>query len=239
MAAGLGFKEFTTGDVLTAADANGYLASQVVMVFANAAARTSAITSPQEGMISFLKDTNSTEYYSGTAWVPIASAATGGLTLVKKVDFTASSSVDLSNSFSSTYVNYLLIGNWTGTADNDVLYRYRVSGADDSTSNYNIQLFDVDGISITGTRLATGTNGRLGATRASGSRVTNSTWFNSPFLAQTKASQATNATTTTTTIAQNGLQTGFNAATSFTGLTVYPGAGTITGTISIYGLPNS
>lgn len=75
MAAGLGYKEFTTGDVLTAADANGYLASQVVMVFASAAARTSAITSPQEGMISYLKDTNSTEYYSGSAWVAIGGSA--------------------------------------------------------------------------------------------------------------------------------------------------------------------
>jgi hypothetical protein len=75
MAAGLGYKEFSTGDVLTAADANGYLASQVVMVFASAAARTSAIASPQEGMISFLKDTNSTEYYSGSAWVAIGGSS--------------------------------------------------------------------------------------------------------------------------------------------------------------------
>ena len=76
MAAGLGYKEFTTGDVLTAADANGYLASQVVMVFASAAARTSAIASPQEGMFSYLKDTNSTEYYSGSAWVALGGGAT-------------------------------------------------------------------------------------------------------------------------------------------------------------------
>lgn len=81
MAAGLGYKEFTTGDVLTAADANGYLASQVVMVFANAAARTSAIASPQEGMISYLKDTNSTEYYSGSAWVAIGGAS-GSMTSI-------------------------------------------------------------------------------------------------------------------------------------------------------------
>jgi hypothetical protein len=73
MAAGLGFKEFTTGDVLTAADANGYLASQVVMVFADAAARTTAITSPQEGMISFRKDADAMEYYSGAAWVAVDS----------------------------------------------------------------------------------------------------------------------------------------------------------------------
>jgi len=77
MAAGLGYKEFATGDVLTAADANGYLASQVVMVFASAAARTSAIASPQEGMISYLKDTNSTEYYSGSAWAAIGGAGGG------------------------------------------------------------------------------------------------------------------------------------------------------------------
>lgn len=71
MAAGQGYIEFSTGDVLTAAAANGYLASQVVMVFADAAARTAAIASPQEGMISYLKDTNATQYYSGSAWVSV------------------------------------------------------------------------------------------------------------------------------------------------------------------------
>jgi hypothetical protein len=75
MAAGLGYIEFATGDILTAAAANGYLASQTVMVFANAAARTAAITSPQEGMFSYLKDTNATQYYSGSAWVSIGGAS--------------------------------------------------------------------------------------------------------------------------------------------------------------------
>lgn len=91
MAAGLGFKEFTTGDVLTAADANGYLASQVVMVFADAAARTSAITSPQEGMISYLKDTNATQYYSGSAWVTIGGS---GSPLTTKGDLYTYSTTD-------------------------------------------------------------------------------------------------------------------------------------------------
>lgn len=75
MAAGQGYIEFATGDVLTAAAANGYLASQVVMVFANAAARTAAIASPQEGMISYLKDTNATQYYSGSAWVSVGGSS--------------------------------------------------------------------------------------------------------------------------------------------------------------------
>jgi hypothetical protein len=75
MAAGLGYIEFATGDILTAAAANGYLASQTVMVFADATARTAAITSPQEGMFSYLKDTNATQYYSGSAWVSIGGAS--------------------------------------------------------------------------------------------------------------------------------------------------------------------
>lgn len=76
MAAGSGFKTFATGDVLTAADTNGYL-MQGVWVFADAAARTAAVTSPQEGNMSYLKDTNSTEYYSGSAWVAVAGASGG------------------------------------------------------------------------------------------------------------------------------------------------------------------
>lgn len=68
MAAGLGFKNFSSGEVLTAADVNAYLNSQTVMVFADTAARTAAITSPQEGMFSYLKDTNVTQYYTGSAW---------------------------------------------------------------------------------------------------------------------------------------------------------------------------
>ena len=68
MAAGLGFKTFTTGEVLTSADVNGYL-MQGVLVFADAAARDAAITSPQEGQACYLKDTDAVLTYSGTAWV--------------------------------------------------------------------------------------------------------------------------------------------------------------------------
>lgn len=76
MAAGLGFKTFATGDVLTATDTNGYL-MQGVLVFASAAARDAAITSPQEGQFAYLKDTNVTMYYTGSAW---ANLDTTGMT---------------------------------------------------------------------------------------------------------------------------------------------------------------
>ena len=65
--AGLGYKIFTAGEVLTAANVNGYL-MQGVLVFADSAARSSAIATATEGMVSFLQDTDAIEYYDGSAW---------------------------------------------------------------------------------------------------------------------------------------------------------------------------
>jgi hypothetical protein len=79
MAAGLGFKTFNTGDVLTAGDTNGYL-MQGILVFATEAARNAAITAPAEGQFAFTKDNNTTWFYDGAAWV--VSGATGDITAV-------------------------------------------------------------------------------------------------------------------------------------------------------------
>ena len=68
--AGAGYKLFNTGDVLTAAQVNTYLMEQSVMVFADSAARTTALSGVlAEGMLSYLKDTNAVEVYNGSAWV--------------------------------------------------------------------------------------------------------------------------------------------------------------------------
>ena len=73
--AGAGYKLYATGDVLSAADVNTYLQQQTVMVFASAAARTSALSTVlAEGMISYLQDTNATQVYNGTAWVSLAAS---------------------------------------------------------------------------------------------------------------------------------------------------------------------
>lgn len=74
MAAPLGFKTFNTGDVLTAADTNGYL-MQGIWVFANATARDAAVTSPQEGNACYLKDTDAIMVYSGSTWVTKSGSA--------------------------------------------------------------------------------------------------------------------------------------------------------------------
>jgi hypothetical protein len=82
MAAGLGFKDFVTGEVLTANDVDGYL-MQGIWVFANAAARDAAVTSPQEGNACYLKDTDAVMTYSGSAWVSASSPTSYGLSAGK------------------------------------------------------------------------------------------------------------------------------------------------------------
>jgi hypothetical protein len=136
MAAGQGFIEFATGDVLTAASANGYLASQVVMVFASAAARTSAIASPQEGMISYLKDTNSTEYYSGSAWVAIGGGGSSGSYTVI-ASGTLSGTSQSTTSIAGTYKKLIAIYDNFYVSGTDTTPRIRINTI--STSTYNVQ----------------------------------------------------------------------------------------------------
>ena len=67
--AGAGFKDFVAGDVLTATQVDTYLMQQSIMSFAGTAARASAITSPAEGYMTYLQDTDQLSYYTGSAWV--------------------------------------------------------------------------------------------------------------------------------------------------------------------------
>jgi hypothetical protein len=86
--AGLGYKLFAAGEVLTAANLQGYAVDQSTMVFASSAARTSALSAPSQGMVSWLNDSGTAwQYYelynvstnpggaSAAGWYPISGAA--------------------------------------------------------------------------------------------------------------------------------------------------------------------
>ena len=71
-----GYKAWTGGQVLNAADLTDYASSQAVMRFANAAGRDAALTASvvQEGMLVYLKDTNTLTVNtdgSTTGWLQI------------------------------------------------------------------------------------------------------------------------------------------------------------------------
>jgi hypothetical protein len=59
---GLGWKSFSSGEVLTAANLQGYAVDQSVMYFDSAATRAATLTAPTQGMVTYLND-------SGTTWV--------------------------------------------------------------------------------------------------------------------------------------------------------------------------
>ena len=68
---GLGRRTFVATEVLTAANVNGYLMDQAVMVFAGTAARSSAIGTASEGMVTYRSDFNILEVFDGASYVGI------------------------------------------------------------------------------------------------------------------------------------------------------------------------
>lgn len=68
---GLGRKIFNSGDILLASEVQGFLQDQMIMVFDDSAARGSAIASPTEGMVTYLKDTNTIEFFDGDNFVAL------------------------------------------------------------------------------------------------------------------------------------------------------------------------
>jgi hypothetical protein len=71
---------FTAGEILLAAEMNE-LADSTVMVFDDSAARGSAIPTPSEGMVTYLKDTDAVEVYKGAAFSPIGGGFTDSETI--------------------------------------------------------------------------------------------------------------------------------------------------------------
>jgi hypothetical protein len=66
-----GWKQFTDGDVLPAAEIRGYL-QQGVLVFDDASQRDSTLVGfVREGMVAYAKDTNVVSYYDGASWTVI------------------------------------------------------------------------------------------------------------------------------------------------------------------------
>jgi len=106
MAGGLGTRLFVAGDVITAADVNGYLMNQSIMRFATTAARDTAFGNGiaigqtvagvvgdgkpllQEGMFAYIDLNNDVTFFNGSSWVsaPTFVLADGEVTTIKIAD---------------------------------------------------------------------------------------------------------------------------------------------------------
>jgi hypothetical protein len=117
---------------------------QGVLVFASAAARNAAITSPQEGQFAYTKDTNGLWYYDGAAWV--ASGATGDIEGVTAgVGITGggtSGTVTITNDMATTITasGDIVVGTGSGTYDNlPIGTTGQILTADTTVSPYKVK----------------------------------------------------------------------------------------------------
>jgi hypothetical protein len=230
---GSGFRTFTAGEILTASNVQNYLQDQVVMTFAGSAARSSAIGTAnfEEGMTSYLTDTDKMEVYNGTNWVSVAPTTSQGLTLINTTSFSAVSAVNLTaNIFSATYDNYIVLVNATfGAASGTLQARMRASGTD-NTSNEYIRQF------MRGTSTSVATNTDTGTFFNIGDLV--NTYRN---IFKIELNQPAAAVVTTGHVI--GSRSGYvnlttlthNVATAFDSITIYPDTSTITGKIQVFG----
>jgi hypothetical protein len=232
---GSGYRTFTAGEVLTASNVQNYLQDQVVMTFGGSAARSSAIGTAnfEEGMTSYLTDTDKLEVYNGTNWVGVAPTTTQGLTLINTTSFSAVASQSFNNVFSATYTNYRIVFNVEHTVGLVVLnFRLRVSGTDATGANYNFQTLSGDN-TISGGRSQNQTSSEIALISTSVGN-NGSTDIYRPFL--------TNQTSfITQTISAYNSPYGriywgeHTPATSYDGFTIFPPSGNMTGTVSVYG----
>lgn len=163
-------------------------------------------------------------------------ASTSGLTLINTTTFSAVSSVSTPNStFTATYDNYALrfnditFSNTTGEAQ----VRMRAAGADYSGSEYRQQFMQSNSTTISGARTITTsfTSVAWGTTGTSFCAME----IQSPYLAKvTQAQYFTNFDTTANIIAIQK-SASVNTTTVYDALTVIASAGTISGSMSIYG----
>jgi hypothetical protein len=133
MAAPLGFKTFATGDVLTAADTNGYL-MQGVWTFADATARDAAVTSPQEGNVCYLKSTDAVMTYSGSAWVTVGAS----MTLLSTTTLSGASTAinSISQSYKDLYVT--VEGAYAATSGSTIQIQGNTSNSFQMVGSYNV-----------------------------------------------------------------------------------------------------
>lgn len=69
-----GWKEWAASEVVLATDFQTYVQDQVIQVYADSTARGTALgTAVAQGMVSYLSDTDTLQYYNGTAWADVSS----------------------------------------------------------------------------------------------------------------------------------------------------------------------
>jgi hypothetical protein len=220
----------TNGQVLTANSATTtgleWNSSDGVRVFANSAARATAIPSPAEGTYTQLNDTDRLEFWNGSAWI-----SPFGLTLLATAAPSGSYGVSFNNVFSSSYQNYQIYVNCLGSTTAGLNLRLRVAG-EDATTNYQFQYLEANSGTVSASADASSQIFAIGAVSAT-NRIFGVSELSNPFAAQQTSFNSRTHIPPYNMSLRSGVN---NNNTSYDGCTIYPSSGTMSGSIRIYGV---
>jgi hypothetical protein len=163
-------------------------------------------------------------------YAPVSS----GLTLINTTSFSGVSSQSVNDVFSATYTNYRITTDITASSGVGISLRLRVAGADNTSTNYRRQRLGVDSTSVQGARTVNDTSWVDFAVANVESSLSIIEVLN-PF--QTQNTTATNfrGAAGSTNPEFHITYFGINVTTSYTGFTIFPSSGNITGSVSVYG----
>jgi hypothetical protein len=159
-----------------------------------------------------------------------------GMVLLNTTSFSGVSAASLpASTFSLTYNAYRIIFNFVpSVADTTISARLRASGTDNTSSNYNIYTASYSG-TVTGSRTQT-TTWLLSDFRGTNNKTIESFELFNPFQTEYTTGQALAIyAPDISTLSALGKFLGMSVTTAYDSLTIYPGSGTITGSISCYG----
>jgi hypothetical protein len=228
---------YASGEVLTASNLN-LSAGTGVPVFATTVTRDAAFGGANEkvlaeGQLCYLSDTNIVQYYDGAAWATVGPATPGALVLVKSQAIgTTVSSVAVTDAFNATYETYkVVISGATSSSTSDALNLQLGS----TTTNYysaSVGAYYDSGTGSTNVRQSNnGSNFKFAGGITSSFVCLNIDIIN-PQVAEITTIGAF-VPYYNSAYATSGY---LNDSTQYTGFTIIPATGTITGgTIYVYG----
>jgi len=171
------------------------------------------------------------------AW---STPSTGAMTLISTTSFSAQSSQSFNSVFSATYNNYKVMITTFGSADTQMNFRFRASGTDNSSANYNYAVIGtgaISGSTSTDGNAGSATSMQIGSNNNTVQRQLISMDIISPFsTTSTKGLSYSFIRSRTAIFGGNGYGLLDVSGTAFDGFTLIPASGTLSGTVSIYGM---
>jgi hypothetical protein len=165
--------------------------------------------------------------------------ASSGLTLINTTSFSAVASQSISDVFSATYDRYLIATEISSASANvDILMRLRVSGSDATGSDYSYAGSGWRATNAQFTPVSTGTTsfdvGRAGVAYVCHAQIN----VVNPFKTVKTVVLGQYGAKDSVSTFVNPFAGNHDLATSYTGFTLFPNTGTMTGSVRVYGYAN-